>query len=207
MTINFAQVRAIVFDLGNVLIDVDVEKTVNHWSQYSSYTAAEIRTRLDGDPSHSRFERGEIEFAEFATYLRGHLRLDAGDDTIKDGWNALLGSALPGAQAAIAHACRAFPSYLFSNSNAVHAAVWSETERALLAPLNELYVSHTIGMRKPEAGAYFEVAKRAGFAPQSLLFFDDLAENITAARDAGYQAHRVDRPHDILAFLSQRLPS
>ncbi len=203
MTIDMTRVRAIVFDLGGVLVEVDPERCFRFWSEHSTSTAETLRRQFVIDGPYERHERGEIEFSEYAAHLRRRFAIELDDALMREGWNALLGDALPGAADAIKQASRRYPCFLFSNSNAVHQAVWSQSQRQLLAPLRGQFVSSDLGMRKPELSAYKKIAELAGFAPSELLFFDDLEQNVTAARRVGLQAVRVDGPEDILATINR----
>ena len=203
MMIDMTRVRAVVFDLGGVLIEVDPERCFRFWSEHSTSTAESLRPRFVIDEPYERHERGEIEFSEYAAHLRRRFAIELDDSLMREGWNALLGDALPGAVDAIAQASRRYPCFLFSNSNAVHQATWSEAQRELLAPLRGQFVSSDLGLRKPELPAYKKVAKLAGFAPGELMYFDDLEQNVTAARRAGLQAIQVDGPEDILAIINR----
>jgi glucose-1-phosphatase len=204
MAVEMSRVKAIVFDLGGVLIDVDPGRCFRFWAEHSNTSPDDLRTRFFIDEAYERHERGEIEFSEYATHLRGQLGIELDEDLLRDGWNALLGEALPGAAGVIEQASRRYPCFLFSNSNAVHQTAWRRTQAKLLAPLHRQFVSSELGLRKPEARAYQRVAELTGFAPAELLFFDDLAENITAAHDVGFQAVRVSGPGEILAHIACR---
>lgn len=60
--------------------------------------------------------------------------------------------------------------------------------------------SHRLRMAKPEAAIYEHAAAGLGFEPEEILFLDDRAENIAAARAAGMQAiHYTDHA----AFLRE----
>lgn len=198
MTINLAQVRAVVFDLGRVLIDIQPTRCLAHWARHANVPMADLERAFTHDAQYECFERGEITFAGYAAHLRATLAVDLPDDVLESGWNALLGDALPHARAAIAAATARYPGFVFSNSNLTHEAVWRRTHADLLAPLEQIFVSSSLGMRKPEARAYLAVAESIGVAPDAILFFDDLVENVTASRDAGYQAVHVRGPRDIL---------
>lgn len=201
MAIDMTRVKAVVFDLGGVLIDVDPGRCFRFWAKYSNSSPDTLEARFVVDEPYERHERGEIEFSEYAVHLRGQLAIELDDPLMRQGWNALLGDPLPGAANAIEQATRRYPCFLFSNSNAAHQAAWSHTQRRLLAPLRRRFVSSELGLRKPEAPAYERVAELAGFACAELLFFDDLAENIEAARRVGFQAARVSGPGDIPALI------
>ena len=203
MSVRFGEVTAVVFDLGRVLIDVDPARTFALWSSRCGVAAADLTARFVADRAYERFERGEIAFSAYAKHVRRQLVIDADDDVIEEGWNALLGDALPSATEAITRAVRDYPCYLFSNSNVTHQAVWAREHGDLLAPLRRQFVSSDLGLRKPEPEAYARVAALIGVHPREILFFDDLAENVAAAIDAGYQAVRVDGPRDILDVFAR----
>lgn len=58
------------------------------------------------------------------------------------------------------------------------------------------HASHLLGQAKPDAAIYHEFAKRTGFAPGAIVFFDDLPENVAAAKGAGWHSHVVDHTGD-----------
>ena len=53
----------------------------------------------------------------------------------------------------------------------------------------DIVVSGTEKVAKPEPGIYKLAEKRFGLPPQQLLFIDDKAENIAAAQDRGWHGH------------------
>lgn len=61
-----------------------------------------------------------------------------------------------------------------------------------LQRLRHHLVSHELGCVKPEPAIYREAERRLGRAPAELLFFDDLPENVEAARAAGWRAETID---------------
>lgn len=48
--------------------------------------------------------------------------------------------------------------------------------------LNDYFLSHELGMRKPDLAAFEYVIKRLGIEPNRIAFFDDLEENVMAAQ-------------------------
>ena len=52
-----------------------------------------------------------------------------------------------------------------------------------------------------ERAAFERVCALTGTSAASILFFDDLAENVRAAEDAGFQGVLVKTPEDVAAAL------
>jgi hypothetical protein len=100
-----------------------------------------------------------------------------------------------------------FPLYAFTNSNREHEQYWSKQFSGILGNFKEIYVSSTIGSRKPEAEAYDYVVRAIGVSAERIVFFDDTLENIEGARARGLQAVHVESGADLadaLAVLIER---
>ncbi|MXY54056.1 MAG: HAD-IA family hydrolase [Gammaproteobacteria bacterium] len=77
----------------------------------------------------------------------------------------------------------------------------SSTATALTA-FRHIYVSSTIGLRKPNAKAYRHVADDMGFACREITFLDDNADNIAGAEAVGMQTVHVTHPAVAERFLA-----
>ena len=83
-----------------------------------------------------------------------------------------------------------------------------ESYRSRKSPIDsfdqaKIYVSHEIGARKPEAAAFRAVVADMGMAPQRILFFDDIAENVAGARACGVCAVQVKTAGDVERALEE----
>jgi len=56
----------------------------------------------------------------------------------------------------------------------------------------ERHASHLFGRCKPDPAIFTMLERATGFGPDHIVYFDDLAENVEAARRAGWEAHQVD---------------
>jgi putative hydrolase of the HAD superfamily len=65
-----------------------------------------------------------------------------------------------------------------------------------------LYLSSTIGLRKPDAAAYDHVVRSIGVPASRIVFFDDLAENVEGARGRGLKAVHVRSSADVADALA-----
>ncbi|MFN9972777.1 MAG: HAD-IA family hydrolase, partial [Phycisphaerae bacterium] len=71
--------------------------------------------------------------------------------------------------------------------------------------LKHRHASHLLGLAKPEESIYRAFERETGFTPESILFFDDLADNISAARACGWCAEQIDHTGDTAAQMRGHL--
>ena len=57
----------------------------------------------------------------------------------------------------------------------------------------------------PDAAMFEHVERTAGVTPQQILFFDDLAENVDAARRRGWRGHVIEVGRDPIEQLREHL--
>ena len=200
-----AQVDALIFDLGGVLIDVDFGRAVAAWARSAARPLEELRRRplLHMSAAFQAHERGEIGDAAYFEALRSAFGLALDDETMASGWNAIIGEPIPGMQALVAALAERLPLYVFSNTNAAHVRHFRPRHRGLLAPFREVICSCEIGLRKPEREAFESVVARIGASPGRIGFFDDNPDNVASARALGMQAFHVGSPEDVHAGLGR----
>lgn len=194
-------VEALLFDLGGVVIDIDVERMFAHWAPLSRLPPEELRARLVIDEAFEQHERGELSTDAYMDHLRHQLDLDGSIDQVVAGWNALLVDQIDTTLDLIDNLRPEVPCYAFSNTSAVHRAVWETRFPRVMSAFERLFLSFEMGMRKPDPEAYRAVADEIVTRPGAILFFDDTLSNVTGASAAGLQAVQVLRPDDVTAAL------
>jgi glucose-1-phosphatase len=193
---------ALLFDLGRVVLDIDFNRVVAIWARYAGCEPAQLVGRFSPNDTWRRHERGEISDAAFFEGLRGSLGIAISDAQFLEGWNAIFTGEMPDIAAQLARAGQRLPLYAFSNTNGAHVAHFSQAYAGLLGHFREIYLSSTIGLRKPEAAAYDHVVKAIGVPASRIVFFDDSAENIEGARGRGLTAVHVTSPDDVAKTLA-----
>lgn len=198
-------VEALLFDLGGVTTHIDFARAVRRWSEHAGRDLEPLwRAYVPGE-THRQHERGEIEDSTFFASLRDEFQIELTDAQFLDGWNAIFGGIIPGIDDQLKHAAARIPLYAFTNTNRAHERYWSCAYADTMRHFRHIFVSSTIGLRKPDAEAFAYVAEAMGVKPERILFFDDSSANIDGARAGGFQTVLVRSNADVADALARVL--
>ncbi len=204
-TIDPQQVRAVVFDLGNVLLGLDNELYAGSWPQGIGHDHEGFEAWVAGEGLWYAFETGAVTTNEFTARLSERLGLSP--KQVLDYWNSLLLGFLPGVAQGLAVLRKRYPLYVLSNTNAAHIDWLRENAKAHGMPdfetgiFEEIFYSYELGSVKPEASIYEQTQRRIGRPASELLFVDDRAENVEAAHAQGWQAILLPVGEDVFQVL------
>jgi glucose-1-phosphatase len=192
----------LLFDLGRVVLDTDFARVMRVWATHAGCEPADLATRFVVNDSFKHHETGHIDDAAFFQNLRHSLSISISDAQFLEGWNAIFAGEMPGIAPLLSRAAAKMPLYAFSNTNPPHVAHFSKAYAGLLGHFREIYLSSSIGLRKPEAEAYQHVVNAIGVPASRIVFFDDSAENIAGARAYGLTAVHVKSSDDVATTLA-----
>lgn len=193
---------ALLFDLGRVVLDTDFERTLRHWAECAGVPPEALMARFSPDHAYKRHERGEISDSEFFASLRASLGIDISDAQFLQGWNAVFDGEMTGISELLGRAAARLPLYAFSNTNPAHVAHFSRHFADVLGHFEQVFVSSSIGLRKPDPAAFDHVVRAIGLPTPRIVFFDDLIENVEAARSCGLPAVHVRSIDDVAGALA-----
>ena len=196
-------VRALLFDLGGVVIKLDFNGAFRLWASRAGCDPSPIAERFSIDSPYEQHERGEIPASSYFATLRRSLGIDLSDEDFTEGWNDVYVGPVPGMTEVLSVAQRHLPLFAFTNSNPTHKSVWEHLYAKELRPFKTIFVSSDLRTRKPDPEAFHLVARRMGFEPGEVLFFDDGPENVEGARTAGMQSVLVGSIRDVYRALSR----
>lgn len=192
----------LLFDLGRVVLDIDFGRVMRIWADHAGCRPADLTARFVVNDSFKHHETGHIDDAAFFGALRHSLGIGISDAQFLEGWNAIFTGEMPGIAPLLARAAAKMPLYAFSNTNPPHVAHFSRTYADVLGHFREIYLSSSIGLRKPEAAAFDHVVGAIGVPASRIVFFDDSAENIAGAQAGGLAAVHVKSSDDVARALA-----
>jgi len=194
-------IKALLFDLGGVVLTVDFGKVFRSWEKLSLLNEEQIRSRFKIDEPYEQHEKGLIDASVFFEHQRRTLELTGSDDELAHGWNSIFESEIKESIDAIDTVRSRMPVYGFSNTNRTHQLYWEEHFPRVHATFKKMYVSSEIGLRKPDAEAFHYILNDISVQPDELLFFDDSIENIEGASKLGIQTVLVKGPDSVASAL------
>ncbi|EJN14804.1 haloacid dehalogenase superfamily protein, subfamily IA, variant 3 with third motif having DD or ED [Bradyrhizobium sp. YR681] len=188
---------ALLFDLGRVVLDIDFSRAIACWAGHAGCEPGAIVARYVRDEAYCLHEVGKISDEEYFQSLRNSLGIGISDAQFLEGWNAIFAGEMPDIAELLPRAAKQMPLYAFSNTNRPHVDYFSKEYADVLGHFRTLYLSSSIGLRKPDAAAFDHVVDAMGVPASRIVFFDDLAENIEGARARGLTAVHVTSPRDV----------
>ncbi|EON3358138.1 glucose-1-phosphatase [Yersinia enterocolitica] len=192
-----------IFDLGNVIVDIDFKRVLGVWSKLSSVPLATLSERFTMGEVFQQHERGEISDEDFARQLSDEMGLSLSFEQFAEGWQAVFVALRPEV-ISIMQKLRAegHRVVVLSNTNRLHCNYWPQHYPEVAAAADRMYLSQDLGMRKPEARIYQHVLSAENIPAEQAVFFDDVEANIVAARIEGITGIHVTDRKVIPAYFS-----
>lgn len=195
---SMAPVKNIIFDLGGVLLNLDVAQTRDAFIKLG-LTQIDDLFRIGHAASFFKdYEVGTISDDEFVEKARQLSLPGTSNDQVIAAWNVML-LDFPAERVQFLNQLKnKYRLFLFSNTNAIHLRAFHKSYQDVYgSAMDELfekaYYSHMINHRKPDVAAYEYVIKDSDLDAGETLFIDDALVNVEGARLAGLQAiHLTD---------------
>lgn len=198
--------RAVVFDVGNVLVHWTPQVIEDELTRISTADRAQIRTVQQA--VRHEIGLGALTAAEYHHYLIEAVGMDGRWDRFFEAY--CLGLCRD--DQALSYASllkrRGVAIGVISNTNDVHVH-WLRAQIPEFASFDSVIFSSDVGLLKPDPAIYLRSLSELGVEAGSALFVDDLPENVVGAQDVGMAAllHRDWRKSvsSIEAWLSTTL--
>ena len=207
-----SSLKNIIFDLGGVLLELDVQKTFDAFGEMG-LTKEIMMKRYDREENFFlQFEKGKISANEFRASIRKMIGNSVSDEKINYAWNEMLRGFRDDTIRLLSDLSGKYLLYLLSNTNEIHLPVYSEQFRETSGGIDlqnyfiKSYFSHEIKSRKPELESFGYVLKDASLEPTETLFIDDFEENCITAREIGLVAHQLKPEENLRDVLGRYLP-
>lgn len=196
-------IKAVIFDLGRVIVPFDFNRGYVRLAPLCGIPAAEIPGRIAPTGLVERFESGGIESRDFVRELSKHLNLDTSYENFCEIWSSIFLPYTLIPEAMVEGIARNYRLVLLSNTNAIHFEMLRENY-PLLRHFHSLVLSYQVGAMKPLPLIYRRAIEAAGCLPEECFFTDDMPKYVEGARAQGIDAVRFESAAQIEAELRKR---
>ncbi len=198
-------IKNIIFDFGDIFIDLDKEATHRALKKLGVDEVSEEMLLV----AH-QFEIGAVSSVDFIAFFEDTLELSKAQLTAA--WNAILLGFPKHRLQFLKDLSRSnkYRLFLLSNTNALHiewiqndwgSALYEEFKNCF----EQFYLSHEIHFRKPDASIYEFVLRENNLKATETFFIDDTLENTEAARKLGIQTwNLVPGEEDVVDLLTKK---
>lgn len=203
-------IKAILFDAGGVLLNLDVEACRVAFKEILGYD--KIDELLD--PCHQKgiygdLEEGKIDSTEFRRLVLSESRPGSTPEMVDACMAALLTDVDACKAEYLRELSKKYDLYVLSNNNEIS---WARFEQIFLRdgiPLRKIFknyfISCRIGILKPDIRIYRHVLDAIGLPPEEILFIDDSMSNVEAASSLGVRARFYEIGSDLKALIESEL--
>ncbi len=195
--------KAILFDLGRVLIQFDFQRGYRALEGLCPYTAAEIPKKLAGSGLVERFETGLMEPRDFVEEMSRTLELRADYEQFSEIWSCIFThELLP--EAMLEGLARRYRLVLLSNTNALHFEMLRGAYGHLLRHFDELVLSYEVKAMKPRPEIFRAAVASARCQAEECFYTDDIAAYVEGARKLGIDAVQFESREQIEGEMRAR---
>ena len=201
-------VKNIIFDLGGVIINLDIQKTISDYNSLSSIPFNSIYTQLQQQVLFDDFDKGIISETHFFGKLKQLIKTEADANRLIQAWNAML-LDFPVERLHLLHKLsKKYRIFLLSNTNETHVLEFENTlqKQHLVKNLDsffeKVYYSCRIGMRKPDVEIFNFVITENKLNPMETIFIDDSPQHLIGAEKAGITSYLLPKNQDIIQLIS-----
>lgn len=188
-------IKAIIFDLGGVIYDIDIDNTARVMKSIG-VNVDEIFSTSEQKDVFDKIDKGLIGAKDFFQSLREYSAQEhLSDAAILDAWNTCLVNLPKERLECLMKVREYYPIYLLSNTNEMHWNLLKERDfpyKGLKVEelFNKLFLSFEMHVHKPDKEIFEQVASALPFKPEECFFIDDSSANVRAAQDMGFMAHQ-----------------
>jgi FMN phosphatase YigB (HAD superfamily) len=179
-------INAIIFDFGDVFINLDKQATRNAFQKLGLSQWNE-----DLDHLNIQFETGQISREDFLLGIQKHIP-NASINEILEAWNAILLDFPLYRLEFLQMLSKKYRLFLLSNTDAIHIETFEQKSGISFYSdfyqcFEKVHFSFEVGMRKPNHDIFNYVLNKHELSAKRTLFIDDKKENTDAALELGFQ--------------------
>ena len=195
----------IIFDLGNVILDIDYQSTIKAFEKIGIENASILYSKSSQTKIFDQLETGKITKEDFILEIRKIIP-KASKSEIINAWNAII-KDLPNSRIDILKNLKdKFSIFLLSNTNSIHIdyivrKIGRGKYDEFYDLFDKVYYSHEVKLRKPDPNIFKLVINENNLKIKNTLFIDDSIQHIDSAKKLGLQTYHLNNSMESLETI------
>ncbi len=186
-------IKAILFDLGKVIVDFDFTPAFSRLSRHCALKPHEISDYFTKSGLEVLYDGGKISSKEFHRVVKKSLGHSLDYDGFKKIWNEIF-KANAETVRLIQKLKKNYRLVLLSNTNAMHFEYILKKYK-ILGAFDAHILSYKEKLRKPDERLYRIASRACKAKPHEILYIDDREDLTEAARDLGFHTHTFKKDY------------
>ena len=205
--IDLKGIRNIVLDLGGVILELDVNRSIESLSELGFPGEENLDIIFSKYPFFLKFETGRITPDKFIDALTVQLGDHTPREKILEAWNAMILGFQPDTIKLLTQLREEYRMFLLSNTNAIHEVYYNELLHMkhgipnLTDIFEKVYYSHDLNMRKPDHEIFQHVLADSRLNARETLYIDDTEVHVKAAGELGIHVYHLRLPQRLTEVL------
>lgn len=202
-------VKAIIFDLGGVLVELDYSNFYNRIISLSPLENPHTRhthAMLDFFKQSDLYHQGKMSDEEFFKFSCDLLQISLSSQSeFYDAFNSIISREMP-EMTELLRDLKDLGKYKLiglSNVNSSHWKYLLEKDWPFLEYFNELILSFKIHITKPNPEVFQLAIKKAGCQPEEIVFIDDGFNNTRSAKEQGINPIHFTNKEELIEDLKK----
>jgi epoxide hydrolase-like predicted phosphatase len=202
-------IKNVIFDLGGVIINLDVNKTISEFNKLSKIPFEKIYTQKEQIDLFNLLDKGQISTTDFIGELKQKISYNGPESDLLDAWNAMLLDVPEERLDVLVEMKHNYNTYLLSNTCEPHIEAFELDLENKYGIKNfddyfdKVYYSCRLGMRKPDKEIFVHVLRDNHLKPEETVFIDDSIQHIKGAGECGINAFLLEKNMEIADLLKQ----
>lgn len=194
------KLRAIIFDIGRVLVRIDVARAMQGLASGSALSPGELWSAIEKDPRWPDWQEGRITPRDWYLHLSRRLGGDLSFEQFTEVWNRALDPTPIHEDALFQRLSKRYRLSLLSNTDPTHVRHLEATYSFFAFFPTRIY-SCAVGTSKPNPLIYREALRALKVSAEEALYIDDIAAYVEAAQRLGMSGIQFQSPSQLVADL------
>jgi glucose-1-phosphatase len=195
------KVRAVIFDIGRVLIRIDVGRAMKGLASGTSLSPQELWSAIEKDPRWKDWQEGRISARNWYLHVKQRFGGPATFEEFSEAWNLVLDPEPILGNELFQKLSKSYRLGLLSNTDPIHVA-HMESRYDFFSYFRVRIYSCAIGAAKPNPLIYREALRACQVRAEEAVYIDDISAYVEAARRLGMIGVQFQSSEQLVLALS-----